>query len=165
MPAETRAGKRASSAVDGVRAKADAALCQATQDICAICMEPVDAASEVKLACNHRFHGQCAVRALQLDRRCPCCRKKPRSHIEDDADLVFVDEEFNYDRMLDESEELVIGRLVKKVQPCNLRAVLRDFGVDREATGADKQELAELVSEQLHYETDSEAENADDDDE
>jgi hypothetical protein len=114
-------------------------------------LSPVDAASEVKLACGHRFHGQCAVRALQLDRRCPCCRKKPRSHVDDDADF---DEEADYDRMIEASEEVVIGRLVKKVQPCNLRALLRDFGVADALAAADKQELAELLSEQLHYETD-----------
>ena len=126
------------------------------EDECPICLSPIDAASEVKLACGHRFHGQCAVRALQLDRRCPCCRKKPRSHDDDD------DEEANYDRMIDASEEVVIGRLVKKIRPCNMRALLRDFGVS-DAT-ADKQELAELVSEQLHYETDPDEDEESDDD-
>ena len=162
MPAATRAA--AKRGPDAVTAGADAAERQ-DEDVCAICLSPVDAASEVKLACGHVFHGQCAVRALQLDRRCPCCRKKPSSHVEDDADL---DEEADYERMLDESEDIVIGRLVKKVRPSNIRALLRDFGVtDEEATAADKQELAELLSEQLHYETDDageEDEGEEDDD-
>ena len=155
MPTATRSA---------VKRDPDAAGANATErqgeDDCAICFEPIDAASEVKLICGHRFHGQCAVRALQLDRRCPCCRKKPRSHVDDDADL---DEDADYDRMIDASEEVVIGRLVKRVQPSNMRAVLRDFGV-ADAAAADKQELAELVSEQLHYETDPDEDDVSDDD-
>ena len=160
MPTATRGG---------VKRKPDAAAVEANaterqgEAECAICLSPIDAASEVKLACGHRYHGQCAVRALQLDRRCPCCRKQPRSRADDDAHL---DEEADYDRMIDASEEIVIGRLVQKVKPFNLRAVLRDFNVTDVAAAADKQELAELVSEQLHYETDPDQdEESDDDDE
>jgi len=99
MPTATRSA---------VKRDPDAAGANATErqgeDDCAICFEPIDAASEVKLICGHRFHGQCAVRAL-----------------------------------------------------------LRDFGV-ADAAAADKQELAELVSEQLHYETDPDEDDVSDDD-
>jgi hypothetical protein len=157
MPTATRATVKR----DPDAAGANATATGRQGDDCAICLMPIDAASEVKLVCGHRFHGQCAARALQLDRRCPYCRKKPRSHVDDEADL---DEEADYDRMIDASEEVVIGRLVKKVQPSNLRAVLRDFGVADAAAAADKQELAELVSEQLHYETDPDGDDESDDD-
>ena len=120
---------------------------QATAD-CAICLSPIDSASQVRLACGHTFHGQCAVTALQLDRRCPICRMKPQTNIEDEDD---------YDSVMDRSEDVVIYRLMNKVQESNMRLLLKDFGVpERFMT---KQDVAEILAEQLHYETDYETDD------
>lgn len=117
---------------------------------CAICLDPIDKASEVVLTCNHAFHGQCAARHLQLDRRCPVCRKAPRTQIEEDND---DDEEYEQ-RAIDFSEDAVIHRLVKKVKPANIKSMLRDFDIPELDSETSKEALAELLSEQLHYETD-----------
>ena len=119
---------------------------------CAICLEIIKPSDEVILVCGHKLHGQCAVRHLQLDRRCPICRKQPRTRIEDE------DEEEEYERMVDASEEIVIMRLVKKVKTETMRTLLRDFSIPETDLRQSKSNLAELVSEQLHYETDEEGE-------
>lgn len=116
---------------------------------CAICLNPIDKASEVVLMCKHAFHGQCAARHLQLDRRCPVCRKAPRTQIEEEDD-----EEEEEQRAIDFSEDAVIHRLLKKVRPANIKSMLRDFNVPEADFETNKEALAELLSEQLHYETD-----------
>eukprot|EP00662_Eupelagonemidae_sp_cell21_P018794 gene18794-62449_t len=68
---------------------------------CVICLSSMDCASKVTLHCKHALHGQCAVRHLQLDSRCPLCRKKPRSAIVDEDD-----DEDTEQRMLDDSEDV-----------------------------------------------------------
>lgn len=123
---------------------------------CAICFEQLSVSNEVKLFCGHKLHGQCAARHLQLDRRCPVCRKQPRTQIVEEEE----DEDAAYDRMVDASEEIVVMRLVKKAKCDTLKALLMDFGVDeKDFLRQSKKTLAELASEQMHYETD------DDDDE
>ncbi len=46
-------------------------------DDCAICLMPLTN-GVVHLMCGHTFHAQCAVDALQHDRRCALCRKQPK---------------------------------------------------------------------------------------
>jgi len=139
---------RSETAVAGVQQPdADA---KKDEDVeCAICLEVIKPSDEVKLVCGHKLHGQCAVRHLQLDRRCPICRKQPRTRIQDEDE----DEEEEYERMVDASEEIVIMRLVKKVKTETMRTLLRDFSIPETDLRQSKSNLAELVSEQLHYET------------
>lgn len=125
---------------------------------CAICFEKLSVSNEVKLYCGHKLHGQCAARHLQLDRRCPICRKQPRTQIVEEEE----DEDAAYDRMVDASEEIVIMRLVKKAKCDTLKALLTDFGVT-DFQRQSKKTLAELASEQMHYETDDEEDGEEDD--
>jgi hypothetical protein len=146
MPVVTRSTDAvAGGAADGTPG---ASVAKKEAPDCAICLNPIDKASEVVLMCNHAFHGQCAARHLQLDRRCPVCRKAPRTQIEDD------DEEEEEQRAIDFSEDAVIHRLLKKVRPANIKSMLRDFNVPEVDSETNKEALAELLSEQLHYETD-----------
>lgn len=128
----------------------------AAKDDCAICLSAITDDSKVTLACGHVFHGQCAVTALQMDRRCPICRQKPQSHIEKEAD---DDLDLEYDRMIDFSEPIVVDRLINKVQPATLQLLLNDFGVPDESRT--KRDMAELLFEQLHYETDTDNDEGD----
>ena len=152
---------RSETAVAGVQQPdADA---KKDEDVdCAICLEVIKPSDEVKLVCGHKLHGQCAVRHLQLDRRCPICRKQPPTRIEDE------DDEEEYERMIDASEEIVIMCLVKKVKTETMRTLLRDFSIPETDLRQSKSNLAELVSEQLRYETDDdegdECEEGDDSD-
>ena len=73
---------------------------------------------------------------------------KPQTNIEDEDD---------YDSVMDRSEDVVIYRLMNKVQESNMRLLLKDFGVpERFMT---KQDVAEILAEQLHYETDYETDD------
>jgi len=65
---------------------------------------------------------------------------------------------------IEEAESIVIARL-EKLPESTLRTVLRDYKVSNSDIGnSDKQGLVEMVSEQLHYETDSDDDDDDDDD-
>lgn len=151
---------RSETAVAGVPQPDADANAKKDEDVeCAICLEVIKPSDEVKLICGHKLHGQCAVRHLQLDRRCPICRKQPRTRIED------ADEEEEYERMVDASEEIVIMRLVKKVKTETMRTLLRDFSIPETDLRQSKSNLAELVSEQLHYETDDDEGEEDEEDE
>jgi hypothetical protein len=145
----------------GLKRKAEADATPDGED-CAICLAPMDAASRVKLACGHFFHGQCAARWLQLDRRCPNCRDKPSG---------LIDEHDTGD-VLGEAESIlaqdIVSERLEKVKTWKLRAVLRDYDVHGFVRGdlvdqsfyevpvdrATKRELVGLLSEQLLNETD-----------
>ena len=47
------------------------------EDVCCICLEPIDDAKKVLLRCAHAFHGQCLCDHLVYDARCPLCRDTP----------------------------------------------------------------------------------------
>jgi len=49
------------------------------ENCCPICLEAKDEGDGgwQALACGHAFHASCIVRALRVDRRCPCCRDLP----------------------------------------------------------------------------------------
>ena len=44
------------------------------EDVCAICLEAVDAQSASMPGCHHKFHVKCIINAVQYDTRCPVCR-------------------------------------------------------------------------------------------
>ena len=126
----------------------DAEAASVTEE-CPICLsEMKDPNATVFLACGHRFHGQCAATALQGDPRCPICRFSSASP-----------PTYSSDDFIEQAEEVVISRLVKRARPESMRTMLADFDVKEQYTkNARRQQLAEMLSEQLHYETDDEAE-------
>ncbi len=114
---------------------------------CPICLDVVDCASEVKLVCGHKLHGQCAVRALQLDRRCPVCRKQPRAEGGDDDEA--------YEERMQEAEDIVYSRLMKRAKVASMKMFLSDCDVPCSVqASATKEDLAEMTAEQLLNETD-----------
>ena len=51
----------------------------ATEELCTICLEPLDGAPTSTLTgCSHVFHSACIVPALQHNRSCPLCRYVPQ---------------------------------------------------------------------------------------
>jgi hypothetical protein len=149
MPVQTRFAPRVADADAAEKRKASDT--NATTDTCAICLSTIGCASEVRLVCNHKFHGQCVARHLQLDRRCPVCRKAPRTAIDDQEDDADAAQD-----IIDASEGTTIMRLLKKASTTTMRAMLKEFAVPEAESERDKEVLAELLSKQLHYETDDE---------
>ena len=122
-------------------------------DICAICMDPMGD-DRVKTFCNHYFHGQCIVNSLQYKRRCPMCRSAPSPPGSKDFEEV-------YDNgMIEDVQDIIASRLEQL--PTELLCVaLRKYNVGR-LSWRTKEDLTLALAEQLTYETDSEAEDEDD---
>mgnify|MGYP001170954999 CR=1 FL=1 len=115
---------------------------------CAICLSPLNERHIVRLFCGHMFHAQCAVDSLQHNRRCPLCRHEER------IEQVTNDDLYD-DGYIDRCETIVHTRLVEKASVESMRHILKDFDVpDAEVQRANKRLLADMVVEQMLYETD-----------
>ena len=101
----------------------------------------------VHLHCGHTFHGQCIATALQFDRR-PLCRMCPEA-TSNDNDEPF-EEGFN------DAVSASVVRIMSKIPTRLIRQLLRIFDV--RLNSYTPRILATALSEQLHYETDSDVE-------
>ena len=116
--------------------------------VCSICLDTIDDMQSVHLHCNHTFHGQCIATALQLDRRCPLCRTCPiaTSH----------DSEEPFEEGFNDAVSASVVRIMSKIPTRLIRQLLRIFDV--RLNSYTPETLATALSEQLHYETDSDVE-------
>ena len=112
-------------------------------------MSPHFVHQSVHLHCNHTFHGQCIATALQLDRRCPLCRTCPNATSHDSEEPF--EEGFN------DAVSASVVRIMSKIPTRIIRQLLRIFDV--RVNSFTLETLATALSEQLHYETDSEVED------
>ena len=135
-------------------------------NMCAICQETMegDETKEIALECGHTFHAVCIVPSLQQDRRCPVCRHLPKSlrqKAEEERPDVEEDELDDDDEALDEAYddamdmplEICEERLMKRIGLNLMNRILSNFQVP---AAQDRRVAAALISEQLHYETDTE---------
>ena len=118
-------------------------------DVCSICLDLIDEMQCVHLHCNHTFHGQCIATALQLDRRCPLCRECPAATSHDNDEPF--EEGFN------DAVAASVVRIMSKIPTRLVRQLLRIFDV--RVSSFTPRMLATALSEQLHYETDSDLED------
>ena len=127
-----------------------ATVVSATADTCAICLTSMATGPTVTTFCGHRFHAQCAVNALQFNHRCPVCRHDQREKkAEPDDDDLYED------GYIDRCENIVHARLMHKATAGMMRQLLKDFDVpDAELRNASKRKLADMLAEQMLYETD-----------
>ena len=116
-------------------------------DVCSICLEVIDDMQNVHLHCGHTFHGQCIATALQFDRRCPLCRMCPEATSNNDEPF---EEGFN------DAVSASVVRIMSKIPTRLIRQLLRIFDV--RLNSYTPRMLATALSEQLHYETDSDVE-------
>lgn len=124
----------------------------AEDDSCPICLDQIQ--NGVALSCKHRFCSGCIVKALQRDRRCPLCRFAP----ELDDDYENDDEQRGFDFATDVS----VDRLIDTVPVPFMIKLLRLFGVNVSVRNPRAEVVATLLSEQLHYETDTSDEEDED---
>ena len=134
-----------------------------------------DETKEIALECGHKFHAVCIVPSLQQDRRCPICRHLPKSlrqkaeeerpdveeeegeegeeedDYEGDRDEAVLDEA--YDDLMDMPLEICEERLMKRIGLPLMNRILSKFRVP---PARNRRIAAGLLSEQLHYETDTE---------
>ena len=104
----------------------------------------------VHLHCGHTFHGQCIATALQLDRRCPLCRTCPTA--------TSYDSEEPFEEGFNDAVSASVVRIMSKIPTQLIRRLLRFFDV--RVYAYTPRMLATALSEQLHYETDSDIEEA-----
>ena len=91
------------------------------------------------------------MNALQFNNRCPVCRHDQsgkKTELDDDDDLY-------EDGYIDRCENIVHARLMHKATARMMRQLLKDFDVpDAELRNASKRKLADMLAEQMLYETD-----------
>ena len=92
-------------------------------------------------------NGQCIATALQFDRRCPLCRMCPEATSNNDEPF---EEGFN------DAVSASVVRIMSKIPTRLIRQLLRIFDV--RLNSYTPRMLATALSEQLHYETDSDFE-------
>ena len=106
---------------------------------CPICLSDVE--NVATLDCMHTFCSTCIIRHLRTDKRCPVCRHVP------------TDDEHGGDT-LEDAVHIAAMRLKEHVPVRIMRQCLRLFDV-HVARDATTEEIADMLSEQLHYETDT----------
>ena len=102
---------------------------------------------------NPRKSKQASRKALA--KKAKAARKARKAHASDDDDDEIDDE------TMEKCTDFVSGRLMKKCSKPQLKDLCKTFGVE---TSGSKQDLADLVAEQMTDETDSESSDSDDSD-